>query len=75
MNRPRASFGTFQFGRSFMGDRVGGITVRWTEDGHINLTNALRALLPILEQEFPELTAAPAEGGEGEPIEPRGDAE
>lgn len=58
---PPSFAGVMVAGVSFLGDTVGGITLRWTEHGHVNLTNTLRALLPILEQEFPEIVTAPAE--------------
>jgi hypothetical protein len=72
-NRPRSFLSVSQFGRGFMGDKVGGITVRWSEHGHVNLTKALQALLPILEQEFPEIASGKAEGDEGRPLDPPAD--
>ena len=56
--QPKASFGSFSFGLSSMGDTVGGITIQWDERRRINLTRALQALLSILEEEFPELVTA-----------------
>lgn len=39
----------------FLSDKVGGITVRWTDRGHVNLTKALKKTLEFFEAEFPEL--------------------
>jgi hypothetical protein len=47
--------GTMVAGQSFLGDTVGGITIRWTDHGHVNLTTALQATLAFYETEFPEL--------------------
>ena len=57
IDRPPAFAGVMVAGISFAGDTVGGVTVQWAEQTHVNLTRALRALLPILEAEFPELVA------------------
>lgn len=70
---PPAFAGVMVAGLSFYGDSVGGITIRWTERGHINLTRALRELLPILEGEFPELVppaSSEEQGATGLPINP-----
>lgn len=56
VDRPPAFAGRMVAGISFAGDTVGGITVRWSEHGHVNLTRALQTLLPVLEDEFPEIT-------------------
>ncbi|MCJ2126449.1 hypothetical protein [Methylobacterium sp. J-077] len=42
----------------FLHDNAGGIHLRWSEGGYINLTQSLSSLLPILETEFPELITA-----------------
>jgi len=46
-------------GRRFLGDKVGGICIHWTEYGWVNLTNALRGACAELERELHELTAVP----------------
>ncbi len=52
-------------GRKFMGDRVGGIFVRWTDRGWANLTNELRTACAELECELPELTITPESDARG----------
>ena len=46
-------------GRTFQGDTVAGICIRWTDHGWVNRTNALQTACAELESALPELTVAP----------------
>ena len=47
--------GVMRLGQTFLGDTVGGICIRWTDHGWVNLTEALQEACAELEAEFPEL--------------------
>lgn len=51
-----AFWGTARWGKTFWGDKIGGICIRWPNQNWVNLTEALRASCTILETELPELT-------------------
>ena len=47
--------GVMRAGESYLGDTIGGITVRWTKIGYANLTWALKETSKYFESEYPEL--------------------
>jgi hypothetical protein len=60
--RAYASFaGVMRCGQSFLGDAIGGITVRWREQQYVNLTTVLSKTLEIYESDFPELNFRPGQ--------------
>ncbi len=48
--------GVMRAGQSFLGDKIGGLTIQWREREYVNLTTALERVLQILEADFPELS-------------------
>ena len=52
--------GIMRCGQSFLGDTIGGITIRLQEHQNVNLTTVLQKTLEIYEADFPELTFDPA---------------
>lgn len=51
----QAFWGKIRFGHSYWNGKVGGITIKWSEHGRVNLTKALKSALLFLEDSFPEL--------------------
>lgn len=48
--------GVMRAGQSFLGDKIGGITIHWKEHEYVNLTIALQNVLKLFETDFHELT-------------------
>lgn len=48
--------GRMVLGRTFLGDSIGGVTIRIDDRENVNLTTALQGAISFLETEFPELT-------------------
>ena len=54
-----SAVGVMRVGATFLGDTVGGICIRWTEHGWVNLTRALQAACAELEADLTELVTTP----------------
>lgn len=60
-----AFYGRMAIGRSFFGDKVGGVTIQIADHRYVNLTKALQGAMKFLEQEFPDLRSPSANVDEG----------